>query len=374
MQSGLTGSGRARGPAAPWRTHMQMTTRLLLAATLIALPALSQAQKPSIMANQFFSGTVIMDDGGPVPFEKVIIESNCGGAIRQETTANSKGAFSFTLGKGSGNVTLESNNRSASSAATTSNVNPANCSVRATLAGYFSNVVYLGSLDANSPNMGALTLRKAVAAAPGSSSALSAAAPKDARKALDKGMEQAAAGKPADAVKNFDKAVQAYPAYAEALTERGKARAALNQPEDARKDFEAAIKADPAYTPPLRAIAEIENKARNWKGMAEYTGKILAIAPAAHPDVYLADSLAHFRLQEYPESLKSALEGIRIDKDHREAKLHELAAYSYVSLKQAAGALEQFKLYIQYAQNPSDGAAIKQQIADIEKALAQSKK
>jgi hypothetical protein len=339
-------------------------------ASVNAQPSAASASSASTTGNKFYSGQVAVADGGAIPFERVTIESNCGGTIRKETTADSKGSFGFTLGGGSGNIMLEASNDGRHAGVTSSLIDIKSCVVTAVLPGFFSDTVYLASLDPTKPSLGTIILRRAAPAAPGTVSALSAKAPKDAKKAFDNGAEAAKGRKFEDAIKSYQKAVQSYPAYAEALCEMGKAQAALNRTDEARKSFEASAKADPQYTAPLLQLADLENKAQNWKGMVEYTTRVLQIAPGALPDIYLADAMARFRMRDVDGVDKSARDGIKADTQHRFPKLYQLAALASSAKGNDAAAVEQLKLYLQYAENPPDAATVRSQITELEKKTA----
>jgi hypothetical protein len=350
----------------------------VLISTFLA-PAFAQrasggATMPSATGNQFYSGKVALDDGGAIPFNKVTIESSCGGNIRQETTASAKGTFGFTLGRGSGDINLETTNTANRAGASSAVIDPTTCVISAKLTGYYSDIVYLANLDKGRPDLGTIILHKAAPVAPGSVSALSAKAPKDARKAFEKGADAMKNRKFEEAIKNYQKAVDAYPSYAEALFEIGRAQLALNKPDEARKSFEASVKEDAKYTPPLRQLAEFENKAKNWKGMVEYTTRILEIAPGALPDIYQADSMARYRMQDFDGAEKSAREGVKADVQRRYPKLYQLSAFALSAKGQPGAAAEQLKLYLQYADNPPDAAAMKTQIAEFEKTAAAAPK
>src|ERR1035437_5561520 len=86
----------------------------------------------------------------------------------------------------------------------------------------------------------------------------SLAAPKNAQKAFDKGVEAVKNKKNEEAAKNFEEAVKLYPQYAEAWYELGRVQASLNQAAASRQSFDAALKADPSYTPPYMKIAQLE--------------------------------------------------------------------------------------------------------------------
>lgn len=76
--------------------------------------------------------------------------------------------------------------------------------------------------------------------------------PKPAKKAYELGLKRARDNKPADAIKSFEEALQAYPDYLLALNKLGEQYVALNQPEDAEKAFQRAIGVSGKY--PLARI------------------------------------------------------------------------------------------------------------------------
>ena len=82
--------------------------------------------------------------------------------------------------------------------------------------------------------------------------------PKPAQKAFGKAVELRGKGKNEEALKNFNKAVEIYPAYFRALTERGHLYITLQRPDDARKDFAQALELNPRYGPALRGAGICE--------------------------------------------------------------------------------------------------------------------
>jgi tetratricopeptide (TPR) repeat protein len=346
-----------------------------LALTAMAMAPL-QVASGQIGAGEgwYLQGKVALEDGS-VPTAKVAIESVCSGQVRTETIVDKKGEFHFTLGANNAEV-LQDATRSGRNAGG-AQVQPgmdrntvADCSVRARLEGYRSDSVNLSNHKyGDSPALGTIRLRK-LAAGEGPSMS-SQQAPKDAKKAFDKGADALKARKLEEAIKEFQKAVEAYPAFAEAFCEMGRAQAALKQAPDARKSFQAAIQADAKYAPTYLLAASLEAQAQDWKALAEITAKGIAVAPSAQ--LYLFNSVANYTLQDYAAAEKSSAEGIKADSQHQAPKLYQVLGSVLARKGDFAGAAAQFKLYLEFAPSAPDAGNVRTQIAELESRAAQPK-
>ena len=216
-------------------------------------------------------------------------------------------------------------------------------------------------------DLGVIVLHKA---AGGTVSATSRKAPKDAVKALNKGRDAARNKKWEEAAKDFQKAVDLYPGYAEAWCELGKAQIERKQLDEARKSLEASIKADDKYLPPYSALLTLEGQNQNWKGLVDVAERLIELAPRSSPGVYFLDAAAQFRLQNLDAAEKRAQEGIKLDEGHTQPKLYEVLAEVQAARGNLADAADQLKLYLQVAPFASDAAAIRGQIADMERRAA----
>ena len=97
------------------------------------------------------------------------------------------------------------------------------CELRARLAGFRSQSVSLANRrPMDPPDIGTILLHRLTPTEGTTISAVSLAAPKDAKKAYQKGMDALKKKKVQDAVKNFEKAVEVYPKYADAWYELGR--------------------------------------------------------------------------------------------------------------------------------------------------------
>src|SRR5260370_42252448 len=91
------------------------------------------------------------------------------------------------------------------------------CELRASLAGFKSDVVNLGNRRMfDNPDVGTIVLRRRANVEGTTVSMTTLQAPKDARKAYDKARDALRKGKTADALSEFEKAVAAYPHFAAA--------------------------------------------------------------------------------------------------------------------------------------------------------------
>lgn len=309
------------------------------------------------------SGHVTLEDGS-TPADKVIIQSMCGGRIRDETTMDKKGGgFGFTLGQGSGDLMLDETNRD-NHAGPTATENLRECAVQAKLPGYMSDVVYLANLSVGKPDVGTLILHKAAAAAGPSETAKQAS--KDARKAFDKGAEAAKNSKWTDAAANFKKAADLFPGYADAWLELGKAQVALKQVEEARKSFEASIKADEKYAAPYIQLVPIAFQAFDFKSVTDLSGRLLKVTPAIPPEIYFWYAAAHFRLGNIEAAESVSRDGLKADTQHQAPKLHQVLASCLILRNDFAGAEAEIKQYLELAPFAPDAEKMKATIADLE--------
>jgi TolA-binding protein len=326
--------------------------------------------------NLYFSGRVAFEDGTVPKDAKVVIESVCSGKVNRETTVDTNGGFGFTLGKGTDSILNASNTDSRVGGVAT---NPAECILRAALNGYTSDMVYLASIDKGKSNVGTIILRKnAAAPAPAPVSATSKAAPKDAKKAFEKGVEAGQKNKSEDAIKQFQKAVELYPAYAEAWYLLARLQSAAKQPEEARKSLETAVKTDGKYIAPAYELAKLQYSEKNWKSLAE-TASLIEKAAAELPDpgtfdgvpqAYLLHALASANQGDNAGADKVLAEGQKLDLLHKVPKMWLMRGQLLAGRADFTGAAENFRKYLEYSPMASDAEQTKQWIAECEKRMA----
>ena len=248
------------------------------------------------------------------------------------------------------------------------------CDLQAKLAGYRSQTVPLaGRRPMDDPNVGTILLHRNGPAEEGKTiSAVSLAAPKDARKAYEKGLDAIKKKKFDDAQTSFEKAVEAYPKYATAWYELGMLQAGQGKMDMARNYFDKASECDPKFVQPYLQISILELQASRWRRLADVTDKLVKLDPFDYPQAFFFNSVANFNLQNFEAAEKSALAAERLDTRHAIPKVSHMLGLILALKKDYAGAAERFKAYLKFAPEAPDAAKVRSQLAEVEKITAAS--
>lgn len=346
---------------------------------------------PSTMDYQrpiFLQGRIMLDDGTPPP-EPVVIEMVCGGNPRPQGRSDMKGRFSFQLGQdqsmladasyGSPNDGFGTGSRGGASSSRSMGMpgggraiterDLMGCELRANLPGFRSDVVNLaGRRVMDNPDVGTIILHRMANVQGFTYSLTSAAAPKDAKKAFEKGVDQRKKNKLPDAETSLAKAVEIYPKYAAAWNELGLVQDGLNKPEEARKSFQQSAEADSKFVSPYMQLAQIASREKKWDEVVQYTNQVNRLDPYSYPGAYFLNSVANLQLQKLDDAEKSARETLKLDPDHKFAKVNHVLGVILAQKQDYKGALEQMKGYLALRPDGSDADFVKKQIAELEKA------
>jgi len=143
----------------------------------------------------FITGQVVLDDGTELT-EPAMIQTICRGQRRSQTYTNSRGYFSFQFGDSKSAESAAISDASSSGAPTRSisqSSDITSCQLQAELAGFSSQPVEMGGRAAMTSNvdLGRVPLHRLAHVDGTSISVTSALAPPAAKKAFEKGMEQA---------------------------------------------------------------------------------------------------------------------------------------------------------------------------------------
>jgi tetratricopeptide (TPR) repeat protein len=333
----------------------------------------------------YLTGKVLLDDGTPPP-DAVTIERVCNGAPRAEGYTDQKGHFSFQIGQ-KGPVTPDASEDSSRTPATASpddlraamgpqqpgqtttiGMQLANCDLRAVLAGYRSDSISLGSrrlLD--DPDVGAIVLHRLANVEGAAISLTSLQAPKEARRAYDKALQDLRKSKPEEASVELRKAVDIYPKYAAAWYELGRLQQQGADIAQARQSFAGAIAADAKFISPYLNMAALEAQAENWAALAKIAGALLKLDAVDYPVAYLYDALSNLNLRQIDAAEKSARAGEKLDTAHQYPALERVLARILERKKDYAGAAAHLRAYLILAPNAEDAARIKKDLAELER-------
>jgi tetratricopeptide (TPR) repeat protein len=337
---------------------------------------------PEMQRPIFLSGRVILEDGTPPP-EPVVIERICNGQPRPEAYTDSKGRFSFQLGQNTqliadasvnsaadplGDPTGRSQRGAFGQGRTLSERDLVGCELRAVLPGYRSDVIPLaGRRIMDNPDVGTIILRRLGKVEGTVISATTLNAPKDARKAYEKGIEAARKKKFEEARKHLEKAVELYPQYAIAWYELGRIHQQQNDKEKAREAYAKSLAADAKFMKPYLQLALISAQERNWRDVADTTDRLIKLDPFDYPLAYFFNAVAHFNLRNLDAAERSAREGIKLDDRNQIPKMRHLLGVILANKQDYTGAAELLRAYLPHAANQEESDFVRKQLQEIER-------
>jgi tetratricopeptide (TPR) repeat protein len=250
-----------------------------------------------------------------------------------------------------------------------------NCELRASLPGYRSDMVNLaGHRTFDNPDVGTIILHRLGNVEGNTISATTLQAPKDARKAYEKGKEALKKKKPADAEKEFTKAVEAYPKYAAAWLELGQLQQDKKQFAEAKQSFQKSVEADAKYVQPWVRLSMLAAQDANWQELADLSSKVIRLDPVDFPHIYFLNSVANYNLKNFEAAEKSALEAQKLDTKHRNPKIEQVLGLIMIEKRDYPAAADRLRAYLQFAPSASDAAQVRNQLAELDKVTGGSAK
>jgi tetratricopeptide (TPR) repeat protein len=331
-------------------------------------------------SQSMISGNVVLDDGAPPPAGAVIIR-DCAGRITREATVSPEGSFGFQLG-GSNDLLPDAsdaglppsvNSSGLSSFSTTpdevmsGSLLLAGCELRAQLGGYRSSSITLSSsLTMGMMSIGTIVLYPTVRIGGTMVSVTNLAAPKDAKKALERA-EKAFQKKNLDEAEKYAQtALKAYPGYASAWFQLGEVYSQSHRIEEARSAFSKAIEADRKYVNPLVAMARLAASESKWQEAAALTDRALDLDPLDFPGSYYINALANYNLKEFAAAERSARKLERLDAPHRWPQVHLIMAGIFNHKKDWSSEADELKAYLKHAPQSSDQNQVLARISNLE--------
>ncbi len=338
----------------------------------------------------FVTGKVVIDDGTE-PTERVAIERVCNGLARREAYADSHGQFGFQIGGQSQifqDATVGSNygftrgsDFGGSTLSQSGTANPATqgvtqqelmgCELRASAPGFRSdNLSLAGRQLFDNPNVGTIVLHRLGKVEGTRVSATSLKAPKEAKKAFEKAEKDLTKGNKQEAAAELNKAIVAYPKYAEALALLGQIDAADGKSAEAKKLFEQAIDADKQFLEPYFGLAVLASKESDWQAASNYSERALALNAYEYPVAYYYHAAANYNLQKLDIAEKSARTARRLDSQHKIPRIDYLLANILVRKGDYPGAAEQLKSFLAYQSSGPDADAAREMLKEAEQRIA----
>ncbi len=334
----------------------------------------------------FISGTVVLSDGLPLP-ERVKIERVCSGPPRLETYTDKKGRFSFQVGQnlemqdassqspfnGPGSPLGNANTGSASGRGGFNERELWGCELKADLPGFQSDSVSLSNIHyMDNPDVGTIILHRLGKVDGLTVSVVSALAPKDARKAYEKGLAAASKHNWEEAQKDFEKAVELYPKYSLAWFDLGRLHEEDGNLNDARKAYEQALAAEPKYIQPYERLSLLAVRESKWQELVDRTDQWLRLDPLNSAEVYYLSSLGNLQTEHFDIAEKNAREAIRLDPAKKNMRTRYILGLTLAQKQDFVGAAAAVREYLATA-NPEakETEFIRKQLAQIDDSAKQ---
>jgi tetratricopeptide (TPR) repeat protein len=304
----------------------------------------------------------------PLPWQPMLVTVDCNGSVVNRTQTDLQGRFV---------IRFQDNNgidKTPQDAQRQMETKYEGCQVRGELAGFRSGDKTIKVENfRDQPDLGTITLSPEGRSKGEEVSETTAAAPSNAMKAFEKAREDWLQQNTDGAVKNLKKAVQIYPAFAQAWFQLGK----LQETSDsaaARDSFSKALAADPKFILPYEQLAALAAQGEKWQEVVDNTSHGLELYPEGTPQLWYYDALAKFQLGKTDESLVSAQKALAIDPRHSVVNTEQLLAVVLARKADYAGALQHLKSCLTYAPPGPSADLIKQQIAQLEQKTATAAK
>jgi hypothetical protein len=353
-------------------------------------PAGSESSEPREDLVMFLRGRVATRDGAPLP-NNVLVERVCNNRVRQEVYASLHGDFSMQLGsradsfpESSADSTLPFGVARKNSDMGISRRELTNCELRASASGFHPRVVSLLDLDrsGNNIDVGVIVVQRGTKIEGTTLSAIPYKAPKDARKAYEKGVQAEKNGKLGDAHKYLETAVEIYPSSANAWYQLGRVLQKENQTDAARKAFTQATTIDTKFLPPYLSLASMAYQTGNWNEVLTLTDHILDLDPLNHVAVanyildldpvnyagaYFYNAMANYQLNKIGEAEKSALKAEHLDLVTHFPQVHLLLAEIFARKSNYAIAIAEIQTYLALVPHAPDAEHAREQLAKLEK-------
>jgi len=245
------------------------------------------------------------------------------------------------------------------------------CELRASLAGFRSDVVSLaGRRSLDNPDVGTLVLHRLANVQGFTFSATSAFAPKDARKAYEKGKELNKKKKLDGAEKELVKATTDYPKYAAAWYELGTVYQQESKLDAAKTAYQSSVKADEKFIVPYAQLARIAAGEKKWDEAANYSSRVIKLNPFFSPEIYFLNSVASLNLNKLQDAEENAREAEKLDPKHQNPRIAALLGVILVQKQDYKGAAEQMRAYLKMAPDAPDAGKVRDQLSQIEKQIA----
>lgn len=291
------------------------------------------------------TGKVVSEEGFALP-GSVTVVLRCDNDERARSHSDAQGSFSLTLAVGGG---APGGGFLPNAAGAISSFRLADCELYGELSGYRSERIRLSAgTDSGIVQVGVITLHPISRETASSISVTSLAAPGKAKKALEKGREQARKGKWASAAACFKRAVEVYPRFALAWVELGRTQVRQNSFAEAQESFQRSVEQDSRFVDGYAGLAYVALQQDQWKELADTSERVVEFAPDS-AQFWFLNALASFNLGNTKQAEVSIGRGFRLDPQHQIPDMEYLYGLILARRQDYGAAVEHVSAYLRLA-------------------------
>ena len=331
----------------------------------------SLGSKFAVLQPITISGRVIAESGGLIP-NNVVINLRCGTAERTVAYANSSGQFGFDLGGSEPPGVADRFGLVASGSgdakAKKSGIGLNDCDLRASAPGFVSTAVTLDGF-AGDGDVGTFSLHRLGAAEGNLVSYLTLKAPRDAKKAFERGTGLVRAGKLAEAEAAFQKAIAVYPQYADAWLSLGLVQSQVSSREVARESFGKATELDPTLAAAWQALGYLACDQARWEEAARYLDKAVRLEPSSTGPWYF-DALANYNLRRWEQAERSVRKELALEGERTVPGSEFLLGMILVARRDPDGGAQVLRRFLTQWPQERDAGMAKEQLSRLESSHA----
>ena len=354
----------------------------------------TQQQLPEMQRPIYLSGKVIYDDGSPADMS-VQVEMLCNGRVRRKTHTFS-GGFTLEVNNTNRVMVMDASTSSrdlfgginsepeqamagmmaaggenpASMRSSSGFTNLMGCELRANQPGFQSDIVPLSVVrPLDNPDVGVIVLHRAGTITGTTTSVVSMAAPKKAKKAYRRAVKEVRKKKGSStekAISELEKATEIYPEYADAWELLGQIRLQQQDEPGARQAFELAAACDPKYLRPNLVMMELEVRRENWEEVSKWSSRITELNPYIVMAQYY-HGVANMTLNR----IEPAQQSFQKVRDHYKSDDYPYAGYllGYILATQGEfeSAASEFRHFLKIKEQAPEADQIKDSLAQWEK-------
>lgn len=337
----------------------------------------------------YLTGRVATSDSTKLPHD-VLVERVCNGSVRQQVYAALNGTFTMDLGSKANTLVDASADGYTRSGISSKNPETgilkselSNCDLRASLSGFRSDVVNLMARDSFSGRMevGNIVVERLAKVDGTTISAIPYKAPKEARKAYEKGTGAQKSGNFVVAQQSFERAVKLYPKYASAWFQLGNVLQHENQTVAARAAYVTSSGIDDKFLPPYLALSALAFRDKDWGQLLELTNHILQLDPLNYSRVkgyildldsfdyaeaYFYHAVANFNLDHIEDAESSGLKAANLDVRPRFPQIHLLLAEIFTRKNDTPRAINEFQIYLDQVPNAKNADEVRTRLLALQ--------